>query len=482
MIDGFKTTQRKVLYTLLKQNQTTGIKVVQAASRIAEETLYLHGEVSLVETVVGMAQDHVGIQNIALLDPMGQFGSRLDKAKVHAAGRYIMTRLDPIARILFPKLDDAVLTYLREEGQQVEPEQLVPILPLLLVNSNFGIGSGYSCSVPCFHPLHVLQATRSWIRGESLPELAPWYHGFTGEIVPVAGKTGTWITSGTCVIDADQGVVDITELGVGSWTNPYIEWLKGLDWVTRIDNYCTDTRVHIRVHVDTLVMPLEKVKAQLKLTSTINTTNMTCFDAAGKVKRFATVHAIIDAFCVQRLQLYEKRKNHLLAELARRIEILTQKVRFIRMRVNGELVVEKLSKGAVETLLHARGFSLLSTSSSGIGIPSHVSADGTSGTSDIPTDTGSGTYDYLMGMSQWSLTEEHVVKLERECDLAVRQRAELQDCTERQLWLSDLDVFEMEYGKYVTRKRQLAEQDTSGKKRESTTIGTTASQAKKKQK
>ena len=74
VVDGLKPSQRKVLYGCFKKNITSEIKVVQLAGYISEHTCYHHGEVSLHNSIVNMAQDFVGSNNVPYLLPLGQFG------------------------------------------------------------------------------------------------------------------------------------------------------------------------------------------------------------------------------------------------------------------------------------------------------------------------------------------------------------------------------------------------------------------------
>merc|ERR1719379_1731332 len=122
VMDGLKPTQRKILYGCFKRNLRSDVKVAQLVGYVAEHASYHHGEASLNGTIVSMAQDFVGSNNINLLVPSGQFGTRLTGGKDHASARYIHTRLSPITRLIFSPLDDAVLTYLVEDGDQIEPE------------------------------------------------------------------------------------------------------------------------------------------------------------------------------------------------------------------------------------------------------------------------------------------------------------------------------------------------------------------------
>jgi DNA topoisomerase-2 len=92
------------------------IKVAQLSGYVAEHSAYHHGEVSLAMTVVQLAQNFVGSNNINLLLPIGQFGSRVQGGKEAASARYIFTNLNKVTRHLFHEHDDLVLGQLEEEG------------------------------------------------------------------------------------------------------------------------------------------------------------------------------------------------------------------------------------------------------------------------------------------------------------------------------------------------------------------------------
>ena len=184
------------------------VKVAQLAGYIAEHTAYHHGEAALTATVVRMAQDFVGSNNVPLLAPLGQFGTRLSGGKDAASARYIFTRLSPLARLIFPAGDDALLARREDDGAPVEPVSYVPTVPVILLNGAEGIGTGWATSVPCYCPLAVIRAVEAAVdrvrAGDELADvvatlrsrgdaLVPWSRGFTGAIVraPTAGGDGS---------------------------------------------------------------------------------------------------------------------------------------------------------------------------------------------------------------------------------------------------------------------------------------------------
>lgn len=188
LVDGLKPAQRKVLFACFKRNLKQDIKVAQLAGYVSEHAAYHHGEASLNSTITGMAQDFVGSNNVPLLVPSGQFGTRLMGGQDAASARYIFTRLSPITRLIFHPDDDKLLSYLDDDGVSIEPEYYLPIIPLILVNGAEGIGTGWSTSIPNHNPLEIIQILKKKIRGEYVGNrvLTPWYRGFRGVVQPAA--------------------------------------------------------------------------------------------------------------------------------------------------------------------------------------------------------------------------------------------------------------------------------------------------------
>jgi DNA topoisomerase II len=228
VMDGLKPSQRKILFGCFKRKLRQEVKVAQLAGYVAEHSAYHHGEQSLCSTIVKMAQNFVGSNNVNLLYPSGQFGTRLEGGGDAASPRYIFTRLEPVTRAVFPPADDALMESLVEEGQTIEPVWYAPVVPMLLVNGAAGVGTGWSTSVPRYNPRDVVAVVRARLVGGpagACPPLKPWYRGFRGVIVQHGADPSLFFTRGVATYDAASATVTITELPVGRWTATYKQWL-----------------------------------------------------------------------------------------------------------------------------------------------------------------------------------------------------------------------------------------------------------------
>lgn len=126
---------------------------------------------SLMGTVINLAQNFVGSNNINLLQPVGQFGTRLHGGKDAASPRYIFTMLSPLTRLMFQPTDEPSLNWLYDDNQRIEPEWYCPILPVVLVNGVEGIGTGYSTKIPNYDTREIVQNLKKMINGKEPEEM-----------------------------------------------------------------------------------------------------------------------------------------------------------------------------------------------------------------------------------------------------------------------------------------------------------------------
>ena len=339
LYDGFKESHRKILYSLFKKNLAFSgqtMKVAQLAGYIAEQTNYHHGEQCL-SCMTKMANDFPGSKNIPLLYPDGQFGSRLNGGKDAANARYIFTKQNKLTRLIFPKADDPLLHYIIDDGDQIEPEYYLPILPMILCNGcTAGIGTGWSCSVPQYNPLDLAEEIRKWLENKPFSELTPWYNGFKGNIKKLSAVK--YETNGNFHKEGKDYIID--ELPIGVWTDKYKEFLEGLlesKKLKSLKNYSTPTVVKF------IIRPSTDFKCNiqsLKLQSYVHISNMVLFTEPGVLHKFKSVNEILTKYCKKRFELYNKRKEYLLNKIREDLKYINCEKKFIKQVISKKLIIQ----------------------------------------------------------------------------------------------------------------------------------------------
>lgn len=419
VMDGLKTSQRKILFSALKRNLKSEIRVAQFAGYVSEHSGYHHGEASLNDAIIGMAQDYVGSNNLAWLVPQGQFGTRLQGGNDAASPRYIHTYLQPYISSLVPADDLECLKYRDDDGLPVEPEWYAPILPMLLVNGARGIGTGYSTYIPQCNPANLLLGIQRWLKKEVKLEdinLEPWYRGFTGSIE----KSGSDFTvKGKWTVDKD--VMTITELPVETWTADYKEWLDKQVTEGTIKDYTdTSTDMVVCIKIKLTGTPEHLKIIEKSLTGKIKLSNMHAFDSECVINKYESLHEILDEFSVIRLDLYKKRRAHCLEQMRARLPFHENVVRFIEQQsIDVPLPdLRRKTREECDTLLEKQKFAKISDS-----------------------------FDYLMDLPIKSITVTNARKHQSDLEALRGKIADLEKKTPEQLWLDDLETFSGLYSK-----------------------------------
>lgn len=463
LIDGLKTSLRKILYSAFKRRLYSEIKVAQFGGYVSEHSGYHHGEASLMKAIVGMAQEYVGSNNINLLMPNGQFGTRLQGGDDSASERYIFTQLNTITKYIYPEADFDVLLYLNDDGTLVEPEFYVPIIPMILVNGSKGIGTGYSTDIPAYNPDDIVAYICHYLKHKTFEQrdFIPYYEGFKGKTINV--EDNKYIFKG-CYTVVDDNTIHITELPVGCWTDTYKTFLEKLMdpgdgkkkkkiIIKSYSDMSTDTTVDITVVFTSgeLKKLLAKKKTDvvngieeyLNLTSSIRTTNMNMFDDKQRLRKYNNVQEMIQTYIPVRLEYYDKRKEYQLNKLRRELNILSNKARFITQQLDDEIDLRRKKKDEVIQLLTSNGYDQMDNDE----------------------------FKYLRSMPMDSVLEENVEKLLKDKKLKEEQFHILETTNIEQMWLSELDEFKTQYEEYKKQRSMRADgRDESAVKKARKTV------------
>jgi DNA topoisomerase-2 len=403
MMDGLKTSQRKILYAAFKRNLTQEIRVAQFAGYVSEHTGYHHGEASLNETIIGMAQDFMGANNIPWLVPQGQFGTRIQGGKDAASPRYIHTYLQPRVRKIIREEDFEILKYRDDDGLPVEPEWYAPVLPMILVNGARGIGTGYSTYIPQCDPKIIKRMLLNKLKnGTELDteKLVPYFEGFKGTYTE-EGAMG--------VFKKEKDEYVVTELPPGTWTADYREWLEKELAEGRIKDFVdtsTDQDIHIRIKgID------EKVLVK-SLTEKIKTTNMHAFNHKGIITKYETLNDILAEFYDVRPGIYEKRRLHQIKILQDKFPYHKNVVKFIRDQIKDkpEVNLKKKSLKECDDILQKNKYELID-----------------------------GSYEYIMKLPVSAFTTEKITKHEKDMQDILAEIGRLEKTSWREMWIADLE-------------------------------------------
>ena len=422
--DGLKKSLRKILYCCLKRKLYKEVKVAQLAGYVSEHGAYHHGEASLHEAIIGMAQDFVGSNNINILMPNGQFGTRIQGGKDSASPRYIHTELNSIVPLLYPPDDLDVLEYLDDDGMKIEPKYYVPIIPMILVNGAIGIGTGFSTNIPCYNQKDIINNLKRLMRNEEIVQMTPWYRGFKGTNTDGVSK-GLFKRVGT------TNKIEVTELPIGFWTEDFKILLENyIDKNPKIlkdyDSHYTekDVKFILTFHSSEIVDNMLKYDADKKATNfeiefkmhstrPLNTSNMHLYTADGSVKKYNSPEEILKEFFNVRLQLYTKRKLNKIDKLSNELQYINARIKFIEDIIDGSLKIMNVPKQNVIDYLETNEFPLHDKS-----------------------------YDYLIRMPIHNLTYEKKEELKQESENKLNVLEFIKAQSEHDAWNNDLEALE----------------------------------------
>lgn len=454
IVDGLKPSQRKILYgSFLRGLQKDEVKVAQLAGFVSDKASYHHGEASLMGAIIGMAQNFVGSNNINVLKPNGQFGSRICGGKDAASPRYIWTKFEDLTTKIFMEDDNPILNYQDDDGLQIEPETYAPIIPMILVNGTKGIGTGFSTTIPPYNPKDIIENIKNKLQGKEFETMEPWWQDFEGMIHKIDDMNfevyGTWIIKNNKLI--------ITELPIGIWTNDYKEFLEGLleddtdkqpktgkkkvekkknPFLGYTSNN-TDSKVHFELEFENGY--LEKVKdieKLYKLVRKISIGNMHLYNQYGTITRYNSIIEILEDYYNVRLELYEERKKNKLDSLQKQLLMISYKVKFILLIVENKLKINNKKKSEIENNLVEHKFPKIDDS-----------------------------YNYLLNMPIYNLTYEKIEELKKQQKEKESEFEILSSMTPEKLWINDLNELEKSYDKWIQDKKIALENESSNIKK-----------------
>jgi DNA topoisomerase-2 len=409
VIDGLKPTHKKIIHIaskIWKTGNEKTLKVFQLSGKVASECYYHHGDMSLSNAIINLAQSFKN--NAPLLEEDGQFGSL--RSPEAGAPRYIGTKLSKYYNLIYK--DTELLNYREEEGEKIEPYFFLPIIPMILVNGSQGIAVGFASNILNRDIKDLIKLCQKVISGKKCELIKPSLNNFKGEWIQDNDNPLKWIIRGKFE-RINTKTIHISELPPSLTYEKYEQHLEKLvedKIIVEYDDNCKDDinylikfkRNELKTITDEEIIKILKLEEK-------QTENLTTLDENGKIKIFKSVNEIIEYFIEFILKYYEKRKEFCIEKLKKESNILKNKALFIKLILDGKIIVNNKEKVNIIKQIEKNKIQKVDDS-----------------------------YDYLLRMPIYSLTKEYYEKLKEELTKKENDIIEISKVSHKDMYINDL--------------------------------------------
>ena len=322
--DGLKPSQRRILYTLYK-NQSKGLIKVSSLTGLVL-TLHPHGPASVESSIVNLAQDYTFSNNYPLIDKKGYFGERMETQA--AAARYIECKLGEVAKVLLFDDMNQVEMVPNYDEKVMEPVAFLPKLPIMLLNGAEGIGTGFSSVIPSFNHKDIIRSMMNFIDTGKARKMKPWVRNYSGKVEEDSKRKIQF----PMVFEEKGGKIYITELPRGYDAQKiykYINKFIDKDFVKDYIDSSVDNEIEIELIFKRGQQPsLAEVEKEMGTVTSL-TPNYTLISERG-VKVLDKAEEIIEIFTAQRLVVVKRRYELLIEDAKERLNKNNEIIRFIK--------------------------------------------------------------------------------------------------------------------------------------------------------
>ena len=331
-IDGFKPTQRKLVYAMINEYRGNKIKVAELGGGLAKLN-YHHGEGSAQGAAVGLASDWNN--NAPVFTGHGNFGSRL--VPEAAAPRYIFASLSDNFKKYFVDTEVAPES---NDTENPEPAHYLPIIPWVLVNGISGIAVGFKTEILPRSIKDLTLATLECIKNpqkflKANKPIAPSFPSFKGAVTQIADNQ--WKTTGV-VEYIGKYIFKISELPISYDRESYVEFLNTLidkDMIKDYDDVCSKDGFGFEVKVSLQQKAaIDKDPTKYFKLERSHTEILTTLGYDGKLKIFDSVAQLIHYFVEYRTTKFGDKIAYDIHENETSINELELKAKFIKLVIN----------------------------------------------------------------------------------------------------------------------------------------------------
>lgn len=354
LIDGFKTGARKVMHAAFNGALKSGkaVKLLNLTGDTLKLSLYAHGDSSLSGTVITMAQDFQ--DNLNPLTIEGQYGSL--RSPIASSPRYLYVKLSKYANLIY-KTDYELLKYVFDEGEYLEPQYYLPIIPTVLTSRNIGMAPGYRFSTMSYHPIDITDACINILKEQDFKSPRPYIRDIKQSswkfITDKESQTSYWENRGKWEYNVPKDKMIITDLPYDQTFDSFEKLLnkaieKGYikDWL----NYSEGNNINYEIVFEKgkLKKEIDKTDTKLpnkfKLIKKVPDDQLYVIDEHNKVKYFDSPNELIKYFVEFRLNIYNDRKIQLLKVLNEKLKVNLELCKFISLIINNKLIINNRKK------------------------------------------------------------------------------------------------------------------------------------------
>lgn len=415
VVDGLKTSQRKVIYATFTLKKDTPIKTSALGAKSSDLTHYKHGEASIIGTVIKLAQDYAGSNNYPLLLKDGQFGTAQNN--ISSSPRYIHVSRSDNLDTMFDENDREIVNYLKFDGDDIEPEYYLPKLPVIAINGTAGIGNGYSTKILQRSVKNVKEYVEQLIN-KTEPDkklLIPAFNGFNGTVEVITDSSfllkGRFerINSTTLVIK------DLPPTSSFQYENYKERVLIPLKIDTKsgigeFENESKDGSWEIIIKHDRAFgkQTDDEILKALKMTEKVSE-NITVWGFDNKFKIFENIYQLVEYWVTERAKWHQVRKDHVLSKMAIKNAYQEDLLKLIEFWLENKDITSMKKDDLINKLKTV------------VENEEHISK--------------------FLDQNIMSLTKERVDKLRKDISVLLKDKKTLEKKTVQSLFLEDINIF-----------------------------------------
>lgn len=482
-IDGMVPSQRKAFAGARKMfKKEKKAKVYQITGYVTTKMHYQHGDESMNQTIIKMAQNFTGSNNLPMFSAISDgFGDRVNGRGEAASPRYIYTRYNfQVMNLMFPPDDDWLLSYVYEDGKQSEPEFYVPIIPYSILETSTTPGTGWKIDVWARDYDWTMKMVKNMIKHDFPAKINDKViskpYGFLGKVwikpnmrlllIKTAKNKYKEVCLGEYRLEKEKNRIVITQLPLKMWSykfkcgllgidhksgkteDEFGQELKGCEWVDDVIDNTGNDIVEIIVkfkpegidkifekYKDHPVQDIDPIEKHLKLYKILSP-NLNMMSVENSVKEFDNYEEVIEYWFLYRKQMYIKRIERQLILLKLEIEYYINLIRFINMDEKKEINIDKKKEAERIKILSENNFVMFNKTN--LFTPKYIK---TEELQDYILKYGA-DYKYIDSITKGMTEESYLKKLQDNLQKLKDKYEQLKSSTWKDIWLNEIEKLE----------------------------------------